>query len=120
MLTTTIALSTKTAIRTTIALTRYIAIRQELENPSAKPNCTAFCFVRDGDKGIFGGYGDMYDYFVKNKILQQYFGEDEDFTLFGTPGYDDAKFKLLKFDESYTGLHYDASDRKLLLLCINK
>ena len=113
MLKTTIVSSTKSSIRGVIATGRYIEMKQELEKPAEKASFGVFCAIHDGEQTTFGGEGDIFDNFMKTRQLAGYPGENDKITTFYDSNYNDAKLRLMRFDETFHKCHYDASERKL-------
>ena len=112
---TTIESSALTAICKAIATVRHIEHRNSLLHANnSKVGC--FSMISDGNQAIFGGKGEMYDEFVKTKMLKNYPGEEEEVAFHTDDDYQDAKLKIIRFDQTFDRLPYDASDRKY---CIN-
>ena len=107
----TIESSTKTAIRVTISTSRYTAKKNEIVG-STKETVGSVVILNDGKQTTVGGYGNLFEKFLKTKKLDGYTGQMEPFTSFSDPNYDHAKLKVMKFDETYHKMPYDARSRK--------
>ena len=112
---TTIDSSKRTAVRVTIATARYLERKQELYSSGCKKSISSMVLINNGDSTTIGGCGEMYDNFLKTKELKCFHENEGDFTSYLDPHYASAKLKVMKFDESYDNMPYDASTRKWLL-----
>ena len=109
---TTIQSSSRTSIHVTIATARYLVKRNEILGDSSG-QIASFCMVTDGKTTTFGGHGHLIESFITNKQLSGYVGEDENVSKVFDTNYETAKLKLMRFDQSFENMPYDASRRKL-------
>ena len=80
---------------------------------------SSFCMVTDGKTTMFGGYGNLLENFIKNKQLCGYPGDEHEVSTVFEDNYEKAKLKLMRFDQSFENMPYDASHRKLVLIVLN-
>ena len=112
MLQSTIESSTKTAVRTTIATSRFTAKRNELDSRRLKGLAGSMIMLSDGEFATVGGHGDLFERFLQTKQLSGYPGEKSPVVSILDDNYTDADLKLMRFDQTYDKLPYDASSRK--------
>ena len=109
--------SLRTAIRTVIATSRYMAKKQEVLKSDEHLPIGSLSIISDGSQATVGGYGELYDNFIKTKQLLGYPGEKGDFTEFDSPDYDSAPLRTMRFDETYADMPYKVTSRKFWKKC---
>ena len=71
--------------------------------------------LSDGNKTFVGGFGNMFDNFIATRQAQGYPGEgEESVATLSEDNFESALMKVLKFDETFRKMPYDASTCKCI------
>ena len=73
--------------------------------------------VADGKNAIVSGFGYLIDNFIRTKQLAGYPGQEENVSVLADANYNEAKLKLMRFDQTFDKMPYDASKRKCSISC---
>ena len=76
--------------------------------------------VSDGCHSVFGGSGELFEEFLRTRQLKNYAGEGEKLAFITDDNYAESKLKVVRFDQTFDKLPYDASAREYILLVFNK
>ena len=68
--------------------------------------------ISDGYHSVLGGSGEIFEEFLRSRELKNYAGEGEELSFHTDENYSDAKLKVVRFDQTFDKLPYDASDRE--------
>ena len=115
-LNTTIESSTWNAIRVTIATSRYTVRRDRLQNDGSAGEVASFVMITDCKTTTVSGFGHLIETFIHMKQLSGYSGHNKNVAVLADDNYGQAKLKLMRFDQSFENMPYDASKRKCILL----
>ena len=111
----TIESSTKSAVRVTVATSRYRRRRNEIQGNASHDEIASFVMVTDGQTAIVSGFGYLIDNFIRTKQLSGYPGQDANVSVLADDNYGSAKLKLMRFDQTFDKMPYDASQRNALI-----
>ena len=107
----TIQSNTYTAIRNCIGTGRYITEKENLTGVDKLSEGT-FVMFRNGNQTTVGGHGKLIDDFIKEKKLCVSFDKNEKVVIRDDPNFHSANLRILRFDETYEFVNYDARRRK--------
>ena len=107
---TTIKSSSYSAIRNCIGSGRYVDRKDEILNVKKSKGC--FIILHDGDHYTFGGHGQLVDDFIKTRMLKGICEIHEPIARVDDENYDVAPIRMVKFDEAYDTVSYDARKRE--------
>ena len=104
----------KSTVRNTISAGRYMDKIREVDPHGHGHDLpgTSLCIVRFGEKTIVGGHGKMFDDFIQTKQLVGLFRPEDSFLSASHPKYEESNLQVLRFDQTFKKLPYDASHRK--------
>ena len=100
------------AARSTIAASRFSELKELFKDDDSCNPAGALLLVSDGTSTSVAGHGDVFKNFLQTRRLTGYIGEGERLVSVYDDGYDEAKLKLIRFDQTFTKLSYDASKRE--------
>ena len=108
----TVDTTVKSAVRNSVAATRYMEKLQEVSGQGVDGECSSLCIIRCGEKAIVGGQGKMFSDFLASKQLTGLFRPEESYLSVSHPKYEEANLQVLRFDQCFKKLPYDASHRE--------
>ena len=112
------------SVRETVAANRYVEKMSEhgliVEGNNSQFAKGSFVMITDGDKTFVGGEGKLFEEFLRFRQLTGYVGEGQAIARINHTNYTTAQLAMVRFDQSFKGLPYDARWRKYLfsLLCM--
>ena len=109
----TVESSTKSDVRVTVATSRCTVKRNQLEGKEFD-KVASFVMVTNGEDTTVSGFGYLIDNFIRTKQLSGYPGQNENVSVLADDNYQDSKLKLMRFDQTFDKMPYDASKRKLI------
>ena len=111
--------STKSAVRVTVATSRCIVRRNQLQGQDSD-KVSSFVMLSNGEDTVVSGYGYLIDTFIRTKQLSGYPGQNENVSVLSDVDYKESKLKLMRFDQTFDKMPYDASKRKICWFLIVK
>ena len=72
--------------------------------------------VTNGEDTIVSGFGYLIDNFIRTKQLSGYPGQTVNVSVLSDENYENATLKLMRFDQTFDKMPYDASKRKIMSL----
>ena len=99
------------SVHETVAATCY-AEKLRKEGLFANANCNfakgAFVMVTDGDKMFLGSEGQLFEEFLQTRQLSGYVGEGQQIARVHQANYTSEQLAMVRFDQSFRCLPYDA------------
>ena len=68
--------------------------------------------ITDGKTTTVSGFGYLIETFICTKQLSGYPGQNENVSLVSDENYRESKLQLMRFDQTFENMPYDASKRK--------
>ena len=100
----------QSAVRHTVASSRF---SQKLEELQGKDSVSgSITIMSKPNETLVAGHGPIYERFLKTREITGYTGEGSPFSYFFDEEYEDSPLKVVRFDQSFKHLPYDARHRK--------
>ena len=109
-------------MREKVAANHYVEKLKEeglLANPNSPFAKGSFVMITDGDKTFFGGEGQLFEEFLHTRQLTGYVGEGQPISTVTHQNYTSAPLAIVRFDQAFKRVLYDAHRRKLFTLFID-
>ena len=98
----------------TVATSRCTVKRNDLQGINSD-KVSSFVIVTNGEDTVVSGFGYLLDNFIRTKQLSGYPGQNENVSVLSDEDYQASKLKLMRFDQTFDKMPYDASKRKTLV-----
>ena len=104
------------SVRETVCASRFVdKLKEEglLGESSTLFRKGSFAMISDGEKTFVGGEGELFEEFIHTRQLTGYVGEGQPIRNITHSNYTSSQLAMVRFDQSFKSLPYDARRRKL-------
>ena len=99
------------AVRSTIIAGRFLELKEAAKETDEQNTTGAIVLISDGQSTSVGGHGHIFDSFVETGRVTGFIGEGEQPISVLEDCYEASKLKIVRFDQTFLKLSYDASRR---------